>query len=149
MSDSRKEIIDKIVFFDAKTYEKINSCSGIFSELGIKEPNWTNKREVYTFNKSLHDYYSVLPELNKIIDYINAADNIDVTMDNLETIKVSKELKKLFPNISDSITEFNNVYSSVKNKLIKIKKETNKVIGNHIREINDYLNLLGIQYILS
>lgn len=46
----------KILIFNAKAYEKINSKNNILEELGLKQPNWIKKSEVKKFNKQLKEH---------------------------------------------------------------------------------------------
>lgn len=147
LSEYRKEQINKLLIFDSKTYEKINSKSNIFAELKIKEPNWIKRKEVNLFNKQVADYHNLLPELENVIRYIVLAEKSDISVDDLQPLRVSKEMKIYCPEIADSIDEFNNKYGIIKKKIWEIKKKTDKLLSKNLKEINDYLNLLGIKYI--
>lgn len=147
LSKYRKEQINKILVFDSKTYEKINSKSNIFVELNIKEPNWIKRKEVDLFNKQIADYHNLLPELQNIVRYIVLAEKSDISLDDLKLLKVSKEMKTNCPDIADAIDEFNKKYGIIRRKIGEIKKKTDKLLSRNLKEINDYLNLLGIKYV--
>lgn len=147
LSSSKKEQINRMLVFDSKTYEKVNAKSGIFSELNIKEPDWIKKKEVNLFNKQIAEYHRLLPELLNIIKYIALAEKSDISVDNLQPLKISKEMKLYCSEISDAISDFNLQYRNIKKKIYDIKKKTDKLLSKNLKEINDYLNLLGIKYI--
>lgn len=149
MSSGKINNINKIIVFDAKTYEKINSYSGIFNELGIQEPNWIRKSEVKVFNKKIHDCYSMLPELKELVSYINICNNSELSISNLKKINISKELKKIYPDIADSINEFNKEFEIIRKKLVNLKKKTDNIISSNLKEINSNLEILGITYRFS
>ena len=146
LTESKKSFIDRITVFDAKSYEKINSENGIFLDLNIQMPNWTKNKEVLRFNKEIKDNIDLLSELNDIIKYLNAVDNIDIVVSELKPLKISTNMKKYYPDISNAIFKFNNNYAIIKKQIILIKKATDKLISKNISEINNTLNLLGIQY---
>lgn len=147
LSVYRKEQINKMIIFDSKTYEKINAKSNIFTELKIKEPNWIKKKEVNLFNKQIADYHNLLPELQNIVRYIVLAEKSDISVEDLQPLRISKEMKYYCPSIADTIAEFNKKYGIIKKKIGEIKKKTDKLLSKNLKEINDYLNLLGIKYI--
>ena len=147
LSVYRKEQINKMLIFDSKTYEKINSKSNIFTELKIKEPNWIKKKEVNLFNKQIADYHNLLPELQNVIGYIVLAEKSDISVDDLQPLKVSKEMKTYCPDIAEAIAEFNKKYGIIRKKIGEIKKKTDKLLSKNLKKINDYLNILGIKYI--
>lgn len=147
LSENRKKQIKKLLIFDSKTYEKINSKSNIFNELNIKEPNWIKRKEVNLFNKQIADYYTLLPELQNIIKYIVLAEKIDISVDDLKPLSISKEMVLYCPNISNVIVDFNKKYGIIKKKIGELKKKTDKLLSGNLKEINDYLNLLGIKYL--
>lgn len=146
LSDSKKQQIEKLMIFDAKTFEKVNAKSNIFKDLSIMEPNWIKKREVERFNKQINEYFLLLPQFKKIIEFISIAQNFNIVVGNLQPLKVSKEMVKYFPDIADCIEDFNENYTLIKRKLIEIRKSTDKLLSGNLKQINDYLDLLGIQY---
>lgn len=146
LSTSRIKKINELLVFDSKTYEKINSESGIFSALNINEPDWKKKREVNSFNKKLLDYMSIKTELETINSYIDIASSIDIVNINIEAKKPSSKLKEMYPNIVNAIEQFNKEISHVKSSLGKLKAETMRVISQNSDVINKKLDLLGIPY---
>lgn len=147
MSKSKLAAIDKIIVFDAKTYEKINSKNNIFTALNIEQPNWVNKSQVKKFNKKLKDYFDIKNEINEAIQYIDAAKNADLVFSQkIEKLKISTTLKRLYPDISEAFTEFNNQYVTIRKSLGTVKSESNKLINKNIKKINDHLYYLGINY---
>lgn len=149
LTEGRMNKIKDLLVFDAKTYEKINSYSNIFSELNMLEPNWLNKREVKKFNKQIHDHYVILEELRTLIRYITITNNVDFTVDSLNKITVSNELKRLYPEIANAIYRFNDEYKVIKQKLGRVKSATKKLIGKNVKKINDYLAQIGIDYLFE
>ena len=58
LTEKQKEKLDKLIIFDAKTYEKINSESNIFCDLDIQQPDWNKKRDIESFNKKIRKSFS-------------------------------------------------------------------------------------------
>ena len=146
MSKNRIDKIDKLIIFDSKSYEKINAQSGIFTLLGLSAPDWKKKREVKEFNKKLLKYYVVRSELEKFNSYIDIASSMEIQNINIVVKKPSKQLNELYPNIASAVTTFNGKILSVKQALGKLKAETQKVINNNSKIINEKMDLLGIPY---
>lgn len=146
LSNSRKSLIEKITIFDSKTYETINSKSGLLEDLKINEPNWLNKKEVNSFNKKIRMHYDIKKELENILDYIHIVSKIDISINTFKVIKPSKYMKELYPEIYQCIDDFNVNYSNVRKKLGILKKNTDKIISANVKEINNLLDTLGIQY---
>ena len=147
LSSYRKNKISEILCFDAKTYEKINSKTGVFSSLSISAPNWNNVNDVKKFNKQIKEYYDIKTELEKLNSYIDIVNKTD--FDNFELIieKPSKRLFKLFPNVYNAVLTFNTRSIEIKKALGKLKSETQKVIKTNCGIINEKLSLLGIPYL--
>ena len=148
LSEYKKEQINRMLIFDSKTYEKINSKSNIFTELKIKEPNWIKRKEVNAFNKQIADYHNILHELQDVVRYIVLAEKSDISVNDLQPLRVSKEMNSYCPDIANAIAEFNKNYGIIRKKIVEIKKNTDKLLSKNLKEINDYLNLLGIKYVL-
>ena len=146
LTPGRKEKIDNLIIFDAKTYEKINSQNNIFIELGISMPDWVKKREIETFNNKLLKYMIIKPELEKLNTYIDIATSIQIQDINIVIEKPSKQLSELYPEIASAVNRFNDRIISIKKALGKLKKETQRVINSNIKIINEKMNLLGIPY---
>lgn len=149
LTTKKIETIEKITFIDAKLFEKINSNSGIFDDLNIKEPNWLKKSEVNKFNKVIRKYFNINNELDEIIKYINYAVNTDITITTLKKINLSKDMEELYPELYEVVKQFNNNYENIKKKLIEVKKNSDKLIKDNISIINTYIDRVGISYMFE
>ncbi|MDD6640207.1 MAG: hypothetical protein PUE66_04320 [Erysipelotrichaceae bacterium] len=147
LSENRKSIIDKILIFDAKTYEKINLKNNIFNALKMKQPDWVKKKEVSEFNKKIREHIQIKDEIDEAIQYINGIVNADLVFSNkIEKLKISSTLKKLYPEIADAFSDFNLQYSVIRKSLGKVKSESEKLINKNVKGINNQLEHLGIDY---
>lgn len=146
ISQKRKDKIDGLIVFDSKTYEKINSQNNVLVNLGLSMPDWKKKREVNAFNNRLKKYYLIKPELEKFISYIEVATSMEIQDININVEKPTKLLSELYPNVSTAVTTFNSNIASVKKALGKLRGETQKVINNNIKIINEKMDLLGMPY---
>ncbi len=127
LSKTKKEQISRLLIFDAKTFEKINAKSEIFRELKIKEPDWIRKKEVNNFNKQISDYFKLLPEFQKIINYITLVEKTDISVEEISPLKVSKEMSFYYPEIAECVENFISKYNLIKKKIYQIKKSTDKL----------------------
>lgn len=147
LTEKQKEKLDKLIIFDAKTYEKINSESNIFCDLDIQQPDWNKKRDIEAFNKKIKKYVLVKDELIVLRKFISYLDNFDYVVNtNVETVKPSNTLKELFPDIYAKFNELNLKIKNIKAKIGKLKEETNKLISSNVKVINEKLELIGIPY---
>lgn len=146
LTESRIDKINNLLCFDSKTYEKINSKTGVFSALNLVAPNWNNKNDISKFNRELKEYFDVKQELERINSYIDIAHKTNFDDYELIIEKPTTRLKKLFPNIYSSVLSFNSKTSEIKKSLGKLKYETQKVIKENSTIINEKLKLLGIPY---
>lgn len=149
LSSSRKEKIKELQAFDAKTFEKINAKKNTFDALKIKIPEWNKAKEVAAFSKKIEAYSNILAELNEYYAFLNIAKTKNFDDESLALPKPSVQLKHLFPKIYASVTAFNKKASEIKKALGVLKSETNKVLNENSKLINDKLNLLGIPYIFE
>lgn len=146
ITPARKNKIDKLIIFDSKTYEKIQSQSSIFSSFGLTIPDWKKKSEIKKFNQKLLDYISIKSELEKFNSYIDVASSMEIENIQITLEKPSKKLIELFPNIANAVDIFNQKIKIVKQGLISLKMETQNLIKKNSLVINQKLEVLGIPY---
>ena len=144
---TNKQRIDKLLIFDAKNYELINSFASNFSNFNIALPDWNKKKEVTKFNQELKDLVDILASLNQLYDYIDCLDNT-YSFNPIEKskFKLSAKLKRYFPNIYQAVEQFYKNISDINKKLSIFTSATNKVLKDNCKVINDKLKLLGIPY---
>lgn len=146
ISDKLRNKLDELAIFDAKTYEKINSKTGIFTDLNLMMPDWNKKRDVVRFNNKIKKYFNINNELDELRHYIGYLDNFDFNVGIIKTIKPSNDLKELFPEIYNAFIEFNMKIKSIKRKIGNLKTETDRLISENLKSINEKLELIGIPY---
>lgn len=147
LTNKQKNKLDELIVFDAKTYEKINSKSNIFSDLSIKQPDWNKKREIQSFNKIIKKYVDVKEELMSLRKFISYLDNFDYVVNaDVTVVKPTVILKELFPDIYNAFNELNSKIKKIKMRIGKLKEETNKLISTNVKIINEKLELIGIPY---
>lgn len=149
LTESKMQSIEKIVVIDAKTYEKIDSNTGLFTDLNIQQPNWIKKKEVEKFNKIIKMYYSINKELTDIIQYINCAEKTDIIISDLRKVVPSTNMKELCPEIYEAIKQFNKDYGKIRKELDKVKKQSDKLIRTNVKRINNYIEIIGIPYVFE
>ena len=147
LSANNKKTINKILVFDAKTYEKINSKNNIFTALGIEQPNWVKKKEISRFNKQLKEHVELRDNIDDAIRYIDGVKDAELVLSkNIGKLKISPTLKKLYPDIAEAFIEFNSEYALIRKSLGKIKGKTESLIASNVKKINGQLERLGIDY---
>lgn len=142
----KKERINKLIIFDAKTYEKIASESNTFESLGIDIPDWNKKRQVSNFNNKIKELIKLKSELEIINSYIDFTNRIDFSNQEISIDSPSLLLKKIFPNIYHAVSTFKQKIRDIKKTFYMLKVETNKVIQGNLFIINNKLEMLGIPY---
>ena len=149
LSLSRKQKINNLQTFDAKTFEKIMAKKNTFDDLQIKIPKWNKPKEVAAFSKKVEEYSEILNELNGYYSFLNIAKTKNFDDESLVLLKPSIPLKRLFPKIYASVTSFNKKAIEIRKTLGLLKSETNKILNENSKLINDKLNLLGIPYVFE
>ena len=149
LTDKRKEIISAIVSIDSKSFEKIMKQSSVFIELNVKLPVWSSKKSTNKFRQRIHNIINAEHEINDLLNIIDASYKTEFEIGSIKRIKVSKKVRELFPELNDSVNDFNNSLTDIKKILGKIKSKTMSLISKNIKCINDYLRRFSIPYIFE
>lgn len=146
---TNKQRIDKLLIFDAKDYELINSFASNFSNFNVALPDWNKKNEVTKFNQELKDLIEILEDLRKLYVYIDCLDkSYNFNLIKKSNFKLSAKLKKYFPNIYQTIEQFYKNIRDINKKLSLFISATNNVLKDNCKTINDDLSILGIPYLI-
>lgn len=149
LTDKRKEIISSIISIDSKSFEKIMQKSSAFIELNLELPVWNSKASINKFRKKLHDIVDAKTEIEDLLAIIDASYKPEFEICDIKTIKISKKVKELFPDLNDSVSKFNASLVDIKKLLGKIKSQTISLISKNITCINDYLKRFSIPYVFE
>ena len=149
LSEQRKGLIESIISIDFKSFEKITKQTPVFQELNLNLPVWNNKRSTNKFRHRLWKLLEAEEEIDRLINVINASYKTEFEIQSLEKIRLSKEVKMLFPELNDALTNFNDSISSAKRTLGKIKSKTTSIISKNINSVNEYLKRFSIPYIFT
>lgn len=146
LTDARLDKLHKIMKIGPEQYKIISDSKDILNTIGIEVPNFSSKREVDKLEKELYDAINNKKIINDMYSMIDSYNFNSLDIKKINKIVFSTSLKKLYPEISAIIEQFNDNIKELKKQLCKIKLKTSKFIGKNIKQLNDYLTKFSIPY---
>ncbi|MEG1565951.1 MAG: hypothetical protein RRY22_05630 [Bacilli bacterium] len=147
-----KSEIEKIKQITPKTFTAVISSPALklMAELGVEQPtDLLNETEIENYKIELVNLLITNTEIDKIIDFIYIFDDEKLNPSELKKLEIDKIVYNYFPKLESLIDEKNLLVDDLKPLLIKIKQTFSDSLKEHLKIINEKLNILGIPYRLK
>ncbi len=146
IKEDKYKTIENLSSLDNIFFHGVNEAETKYADLGIKKPNYLDKKSLEKHEQTMIKYMTILKDLININDYIELSNISEINPQQISKLKISNELTEIYPQIANAVNETNKKITQIKRQLSRIKSEMKKIIAKNKDYINRQLELLGTKY---
>jgi len=139
--------IDAIKKITPKNFDIVKESKVDFDMINATKPNdYTNQEELTQFKEQLIKASHISDDLDNIMHFLTSVRNPSYNPSEVKEISVSKDTLMQFKGLQEIVNDINGKLKEVRKLMGEMKTEFDKMVGQNLKKINDYVKRLGIPY---